>query len=342
MACLPMAVLLTACILLASCNVQEWPVPGAQAEEEMSVDLVFDFTEITIYKEIIVTRAEEDPAAAGMEMRYLLRCYSVDDEGGYELLPDAQFVFLNSQLNDPLFRCQLHLTPGRYKIKVWADYVPRGSYDDLYYDTSDFGDITFLAADADGYVGSSEWRDAFVGEQDVTVSPIPGEQQEQVSARIYMHRPFAMFKFVTTDITEFVGKYLGITDPDETARIDFSNYRVLFRYTGYLPTHYDLFAEKPFDASTGYWFFSTISEATATEATLGFDYVFVNGLEASVSVAMGIYDKRGNLLSQSDPFEVPLKRNYLTVVSDRFLTQSGSGNVMIDTEYIGNYDIYVK
>lgn len=335
-------ILLAACLtaLLSACNVHEWPDAAALPEEEMSVDLVFDFTEITIYKEIIVTRAD-DGLLDDMEMRYLLRCYSVDDEGGYELLPDAQFVFLNSQLNDPLFRCSLRLTPGKYLIKVWADYVKSGSYDDLYYDTTDFSDVSIARA-ADDYVGSLEARDAFVGEQEVTVSPIPGEQQGQVSARIYMQRPFAKFKFVTTDIAEFVEKYLGITDPDEIAHIDFSDYRVLFRYTGYLPTHYNLFDEKPFDASTGYQFFSSISEPTASEATLGYDYVFVNGQEASVSVALGIYDKQGNLLSFSDPFEVPLKRNYLTVVSDKFLSQSGSGSVTIDTEYIGSYDIFVK
>lgn len=341
-------ILLALVVLLTSCNAHEWP-HGPEPEMDMSVDLVFDFTEIALFKEIILTRAGEDgegqdaAARSDMEMRYILRCYKDDGGSDNSRMPDAEFVFLNSDLEDPEFRCQVKLTPGHYRVKVWADYVRVGSTADLYYDTTDFRDI-FIAASKEGYVGSDDMRDAFVGEQEVTVGPIPASMTGQplASARIMMQRPFAKFKFVTTDFADFVQKYLGLTDPEEIAQADLSGYRVLFRYTGYLPTHYNMLTEKPFDAATGYEFFSTLSEPTATEATLGFDYVFVNGTESSVSVAMGIYDRDGNLLSFSQPIEVPLMRNRLTVVTDRFLTQSTSSNIQIDTEYEGDYDVYYK
>ena len=333
-------------VVLASCNAHEWP-HGPEPEMDVSVDLVFDFTEIALFKEIILTRAEDDDAGqsaavrSDMEMRYILRCYKAEGGSDYSRMPDAEFVFLNTDLEDPEFRCQVKLTPGHYRVKVWADYVKYGSTADLYYDTTDFRDIS-IAASKEDYAGSDDMRDAFVGEQEVTVGSIPASMtgQPQESTRIMMQRPFAKFKFVTTDFVDFVQKYLGLTDPEEIAQADLSGYRVLFRYTGYLPTHYNLLTEKPFDAATGYEFFSTLSEPTATEATLGFDYVFVNGTESSVSVALGIYDRDGNLLSFSQPIEVPLMRNRLTIVSDKFLSQSATSSITIDTEYDGNYDIY--
>lgn len=332
-------------VLLCSCDPHEWP---KLSTTDLYVDLVFDFSDIPLFKEITISHdsyqsrgSQQRQAIASPQMRYVLRCYALSaDSVNYELMPQSQFIFTNDDLQDPNYRCRITLVPGQYKIKVWADYVEHGSKDDMFYNTYNFNDI-FLTDNTNDYVGSTELRDAFIGEQEVVVEHSPDmSMPSNVSAHIMMERPFAKFKFITTDIPDFVGKYLGISDPEKIKDVDFSDYRVLFRYTGYLPTHFNMFTDKPFDAGQGYQFFSTISEPTATEATLGFDYVFVNGRESSVSVAVGIYDREGTLLSFSDPVEVPLKRNHVTVVRDKFLSQGGHGNVGINPEYEGSYTIF--
>ena len=337
--------LLLLATLAASCDPHEWP---ELPETELYVDLVFDFSNLPIYKDITITHSSADTRAYRQqllqpEMRYQVRCYALSaDSVTYELMPDAQFTFLNANLQDPNYRCRISLKPGKYKVKVWADYVNKGSTADAYYATTDFRNIAFTG-DATTYTGSTELRDSFEGEHIVVAAETPDRvSPSNVSAHIMMQRPFAKFQFVTTDLADFVGKYLGITDPEAISRLDLSDYRILFRYTGYLPTNYNMLTGRPFDAAMGYQFFSTITSPTATEATLGYDYIFVNGQTASVSVAVGIYSREGLLLSFSDPIEVPLVRNHLTIVRDRFLTQGGSGNVGINPQYDGNFNIYIE
>lgn len=334
-------------VMLTACDPHEWP---DAPKRDFWVNLDFDFSPLPVYQEITISQAANRTRAPyrahvfdNPVMRYIIRCYDIPaDTTKTEEHLQAQFVFTNTDLQATNYRCKIHLNPGRYRFKVWADYVESDAVADVFYDTSRFSDI-FLKSTADNYSGSSEMSTAFIGQQDVTVEDIADKEADpNVSARIVMQRPMAKFKFVTTDIADFVGKYLGITDPERINEIDFSNYRVLFRYTGYLPTHFNMFSNKPFDAAQGYQFFSSISEPTYTEATLGFDYVFVNGHESSVSVAVGIYDASGMLLSFSNPIEVPLKRNHITIVRDKFLSQGGTGNVNISYEYDGDYNHFVK
>ncbi len=74
---------------------------------------------------------------------------------------------------------------------------------------------------------------------------------------------------------------------------------------------------------------------------MGFDYVFVNGKESAVTVKVGIYDDENRQLSISEAIEVPLKRNYHTVIRGPFLTSKASGGVNIDPDYNGDYNLFV-
>lgn len=73
-------------------------------------------------------------------------------------------------------------------------------------------------------------------------------------------------------------------------------------------------------------------------AELGFDYVFVNGHESSVTVSVEIYDRDGTLLSRSQPISVPLVRNKVTIVRGKFLTVKAEGGVSIDADFDGEYN----
>ena len=333
--------LTTLMLALSSC-VHEMP---DTAKGDVYVDLLFDMQLLPTYQEIYYnlnsTNRTSRVLHEEMELRYLVRCYPASGDSTFSYVPAYEFTYTNRDLTQLDYRCHLSVTPGRYKIRVWADYIPMGTIADKYYYTADFADIS-IAGDKQDYQGSTEMRSAFIGEQDVDI-PATTDLDEPISvgARINMIRPMAKYKFITTDLADFIEKYLGITDPEEASRIDFSDYQIMFRYTGFLPTHFNIFTDKPFDAGQGYSFMSTITEAANGEATLGFDYVFVNGHASSVSVAIGIYNKEGVLLSFSSPIEVPLMRDKQTIVRGRFLTTNSAGQVAIDPEYDGNYNITV-
>lgn len=328
-------------VLLASC-VHEMP---GETENDVYVDLMFNLDALPIYQEIDyhqtrgvrMNRTQEDE----MELRYLIRCYPATGEDTYAEIPSREFCFTNQDLSRLNYRCKLSLLPGKYKIRVWTDYIKEDAKTDFFYRTSSFADIS-INGDKSDYQGSTDLRTAFIGEKDVEVFPVTDfDAPVPVAAQIDMIRPMAKFKFVTTDLAEFIEKYLGITDPAEAAKVDFSDYQIMFRYTGFLPTHFNVFTDKPFDSDQGYSFMSNISDIGGGEATLGFDYVFVNGHASSVSVAIGIYSDEGELLSFSPPIEVPLMRNKQTIVRGKFLTTNTYGMIAINSEYDGNYDIIV-
>lgn len=340
---------ISALLLLAvSCNVHEMP---SEADCEVYVYLKFDVGSLPIYTELDYntgygkSKQADDTrsdAPENYELRYLVRCFASYDDGvSYEETPCRGFVFTNTELEKIDYRCRLSLPTGKYKVRVWTDYIRKSEGTDCYYNTSDMRDIS-LRGSKTAYVGSTDLRQAFVGETDIFVpSVLDLDRPTAVKADIEMSRPMARYRFVATDVEEFIEKYLGITDPEEAAKIDFSQYRIVFRYTGFLPTHFNILSDKPFDAEQGYQFLSNITEVDHSEATMGFDYVFVNGHTSSVSVAIGIYNDEGELLSFSTPIEVPLLRNHETIVRGKFLTTNTYGMIAINSEYDGNYDIIV-
>ena len=329
-------------LALSSC-VHEMP---EEARGDVYVDLLFDMDLLPTYQEVYYNLSRSNRAGRAqqeteMELRYLVRCYPANGDSTFSDVPAYEFNYTNRDLSQRNYRCHLSLAPGKYKIRVWADYIAVGDITDLFYNTADFADISIAGYQQD-YQGSTELRSAFIGEQNIDIPEVTDlDQPVTVGARIEMIRPMARFKFVTTDLAEFIEKYLGITSPEEAAHVDLSDYQIMFRYTGFLPTHFNIFTDKPFDAAQGYSFMSSITEAADGEATLGFDYVFVNGHASSVSVAIGIYNKEGMLLSFSSPIEVPLMRNKQTIVRGRFLTTASSGTIAINEEYDGNYNIVV-
>ena len=74
---------------------------------------------------------------------------------------------------------------------------------------------------------------------------------------------------------------------------------------------------------------------------LGFDYVLVNGSEASVQIAVEVYDYDSTLLSSTGTITVPLKRSKLTTLIGEFLTVTTQGGVGIDPSYDGEFNIFI-
>ncbi len=134
-------------------------------------------------------------------------------------------------------------------------------------------------------------------------------------------------------------------DPDtkenDTRAIDLEDFRVVFTYSGFMPSAYNLYTMRPADARTGVSFETRMSQLDDDSAQLGFDYVLVNGDEASVNVTITTYDMDGNVMARSEPYEVPLMRSRHTIVRGRFLTTMSSGSVGIDPGFYGDFDVPV-
>lgn len=276
-------------------------------------------------------------------IRYVVRAYPLADK--QRILQDytQEFVFTKDIAEGYNHEVTLDLVPGDYNIMVWSDIVQHGS-DTYFHDKTNFAEITLQGE----HQGNNDYRDAFRGSSNITLIADIIERAPD-TLDIAMQRPLAKYEFITTDLTEFINKEQTRADAKSKAqlggsedigtKVNIEDYRVVFYYVGFMPNAYSLFTDKPVDSATGVLFESTLNSLSETEASVGFDYVFVNGTESAVTVQIGIYDNEGTQLSLTEPIRVPLKRSHHTIMRGMFLMSEASGGVSINPEFDGDYNL---
>lgn len=199
--------------------------------------------------------------------------------------------------------------------------------------------------------GKTNLRDAFRGTGDISLAAsIAMHTPDTVD--ITMQRPLAKYEFISTDLKEFIdkevqnaisrGEVAEVSEDKAPSRVvDMNDYQIVFYYTGFMPCAYNMFLDKPVDSATGVSFPSKITQLSDTEASIGFDYVFVNGSDASVTTQIAIYDKRGEQISLTDPISIPLKRSRHTILRGSFLMQEATKGLVINPEFDGEYNLII-
>ena len=356
------------CIILqfvfTNCDVHEFP---KEDQERIPFVLNLKFKkDMPLGKEITITNQTRTRALATTDNDYVMRCivnlYEINSEGVRGEI-DTTFIFTTSDINTLDYVANLALREGTYDCRVWADYVDKENDDDKYYDTRDFSEIIF--ANKDNYIGSCEYRDAFKGSTTFTVNNPArylGSAIDSInnSASIDLERPMGKFKFVSTDVDKFIdnlaetmkkqGLLQSANENDTTSlreqflrSIDLEEFTVLFRYVGFMPCSFNMFTDKPADSWTGMSFTSKMYIDKEGELVLGYDYIFVNGSETTLSILLEIYNCDNVLISSSNPIDVPIERNKLTKVKGNFLTTKREGGIIINPSYDGddyNIEIY--
>lgn len=350
--------------VVTSCAVHEWP-ETLPAEAVLKLDFNTALPQFLVL-ETGDTRASRD--GRHYEIRYVVEAYRKLGENTFAETPYGRFVFTKSDLSDLDNEVTISIDEGTYDFYVWADFVEKGTGRDFFYDTKDFRHISLQGE----YDGNNDFRDAFVGHKVLTVERL-GMSVPPVGGTVEMERPLAKFEFITTDMQEFITKVMtelkkraeagnagasmsgvnagcsaagdGDTKGEGDSKspvVDLKKYSVVFYYTGYMPSVFNMRDDKPCDSSTGVSFRSDITLMDEHNARLGFDYVFVNGKESGVLVAVGLFDEDGVRLSMSNPVEVPIKRSMLTTVKGSFLMQDTGGGVAIDPAFDGEYNVFIR
>lgn len=346
-------------LAFVGCDVHEIPVDRNERVPFL-LHLNFD-TELPLYKEILYTRSEqESKQIPSHDVRYIVNAYRTDLGSGKNRQVDTTFVFTHEDIYNLNRTLQLELREGTYTFMVWTDYVAKGSKADQYYNTSEFSEI--ILADKKNHSGSNDYRDAFRGTATATVlnpAYYTGSILSTIDnqAKVEMQRPMGKFKFISTDLEMFltrVAKMLeeeGVIDKVDSKAtyeqllqlVELDDYEIIFRYNIFMPCSFNMFIDKPADSWMGMSFKSLMRNENNKEITLGFDYVFVNGAETTLSISVEVYDKNGNQLSVSNPVNVPIARSKLTIVRGEFLTSVTSGGVAINPDYDGpDYNIEIQ
>lgn len=230
----------------------------------------------------------------------------------------------------------IELAPGDYEIMVWSDLLKSG---EPIYNADDFTSISIIG----NHQGNNAYTDAYRGK--VSISQDYFNDIDNIrEINISMQRPLARFEFIANDLVEFINReWADMPESQRNARqtINLNDYTVVFYYVGFMPDTYSMFTDRPVDSTTGVMFESALNMLTETEASLGFDYVFVNDRESAVTVRVGVYDAKNELVSMTSPIKVPLKRSHYTVLHDPYLTAKTPEGINIDPNYDGNYTLII-
>ena len=320
---------------LAGCNVHEWP------DEAPLVPLYVDLVHETEWDTLNVPFSRS-AAAGDYNIRYSIRAFALDEMGNYSRVATREFVFtrrLGEELDNRFF---LELPAGSYRLTAWTDYTVADTLD-THYNTSGFHEIMLQGQ----HEGNNDMRDGFRGAEDILVETGVMELIPDTVV-LDMQRPMGKFEFVCTDLQDFIDKEVrelkqNSPTPDEidASDIHLEDYRIVFYYAGYMPYTFNALTDKAIDAATGVQFTSSLSPFSETEASLGFDYVFVNSDESSVIVNLGVFNKEGKQLAMLTNVNVPLKRDQHTVLRGKFLMANSDGGVSINPDFDGEHNIVI-
>ena len=337
-------------IFFTACDVHEWPEEVPLTKEYFTVYLDFD-TDMAEQDYFYDARSAE--LISGYEMRYTIKAFpyettrNADGTRGISRAAMWEHVFTRPvALNNYDTEVDLQIPKGEYTLMVWADFVKKGTTEHHFYNPDNFSEIV-LHGD---HKANTDLRDAFRGTKAVEVFEVkPNEEAADII--IPMERPLAKFTVVTTDLKEFFEREEETArkraeargeEYDESRGINLEDYQVVFYYSGFMPCAYSMFTDKPIDSKTGVTFYSKLEQINEDEARMGFDFVMVNGKDASVMVTMGLLDAEGNPVSMSDEINVPLNRSVNTIVRGKFLIQEANGGIGIDPSFNGDYNIEIK
>lgn len=291
--------------------------PKSEGIKDASVQLLLTFPSNNL-PDYVTTRSASSLGLRGTAF--------VFKKGSNELFAVKRAMLTPVDAAHGIYSMGLSLFNGEYDVNLWCDYA----YDentDLHYTTTGPDVITILPKES--YVGNTDARDGFSKRISLTLS-----DSTNAPLSVNMHRPFAKYRLVATDVAAYEAKRIRKGLPE------LKDLQVEIDYEGFFPSAYNMAESILADAGVGYGYRSTVSDMTDSTATVAKDYVLVNGSQSSVSVTILIKDADGNIISGIRGVKVAYRSGQLTTVSGDFLTASLTSGVSIDTEWSGEFEVY--
>lgn len=333
-------------MVLSSC-VHEYPEIKPDIEKSLHIHLDYS-TDMTEWHHVydgenIVEKSVGETKELRQEkgvIRYVVRAYPVA-KSMYTSESGAEYILYKDLSEGYEHDIELTLPPGDYNIMVWSD-IQESEDSPGYHDATDFAEIYLIGEHA----GNTDYRDAFRGSAIVSLSSEESvDLAEDIT--ILMERPLAKYELICTDLEEFMDKeydriisrysVAGVVPPtrDEVLK----DYKVVFYYIGYMPSSFSLYADKPVDSSVGVKFESSLKALEGGEASMGYDYVFINHKESVITLQVGLYSPEGEKVAMTKSLVVPIKRSHHTIIRGEFLKSNSDGGMMIDPDYEGDHNI---
>lgn len=229
---------------------------------------------------------------------------------------------IDAAIELPSYTDEIDLPAGNYTLLAWADYVPIGTDEDYYYDTSNMcaikSDLGLRESCKD-----NDLRDCFARSYEFRIEKVKylGEPRHYETTLI---RPQGRYVILATDYKD----YLELTNvPVELNTVD-------CYYPTFVNIGYSISEARPNLSSERFGYQFTPSRYRFIDdemVSLGDDYSFVNGSESHLILDLTVFNPDGVQLSKNKSIDIPIYPDKLTIVIGRFLANSGnSGGLSID------------
>lgn len=221
------------------------------------------------------------------------------------------------------------LNAGKYKVVAWAVCADGADGSGRVLSTDDLASVGYLYE----YRGSDNRKECYEVRFDMDILP-----SEWSAKQFYSHEmlcPMGSVEVISEDVREFFSRMTALRS-DQT----WEDYIIKWAYGMYFPVGYNVYTGRPNKAETQVSFVSEITRQTETEASLGFDYIFVNGEESQVTLTLLLYDRKTEkLLNIYADIPVHLKRGKTTIIRGRYLTDRKDSGAAIDPDFEGDINI---
>lgn len=266
------------------------------------------------------------------EAGYILRCVVELCPAGTDQVILHKPVTPVLQADGKTYLAELSAIGNDYDLRLWTDYARTDApQSDTYYDTKNLNAVKITTEPY--YTANTDAKDAaYYSQTGITLPP------EGTDINIPLQRPLAKYRIIATDVEAY--RKLRENDAEKFPTTEELTVKIL--YNGYFPSGFNVLSGKPNNAVGSIAYSSALPSVAQDEkeVQIGSDWVFVNGTESSVNVAIQILNKKGEVISRVENVSIAYRRNHNTTIKGSFLTagQSG-GNIHINTEWTGSYDM---
>lgn len=260
--------------------------------------------------------AVEDMGKGTAADRALLQVYEKQADGTYTPYGDQRRVEVSNKT--AAFNGVRVVTGRTYKFVFWADKKGASLEEGKYYTTASLENITIKG----DYAVNNDERDAFFASEELTVS-------KSESRTIELKRPFGQLNVLTTDLASLPTK-----DHPAKVKVTYTQgagYNGLNALTG-----------EVVGTATTQVVSTTVDAVDAATGYEVMDYLFVPAeQEMLVDFTTDYYDASGNLIVSNDKTaNIPMRRNYRTIVSGNMLSNGLDYNVVIKPEFEGVIEVW--
>lgn len=342
--------LISAVLVCCGCPVHQWPEAYPDLPEKLMLRLHYE-TDFWIWEHLYDPKQNEYPVElypdADFDAAHPGTTEVYDNRQSSGLMDIRVRVYNRTNLSNCVaeydfvrevsfgYDCEveLELDEGNYEIVVWS-HLLESSGTQPFYAASDLRSIGLID---DNYAGSTDLRDGFRGRTGFEFST---ETRERAVCEVEMRRPMAKFEFVTTDLSEFLDA--ETVRRSLPTRASAEDYEVVISYPFYYPNAYNAIVDD-IASGSGYRFSTSMSVTGESEASMGFDYVFINDIaDGRVQVQVTVLDLYGQQVANSQIIMLPVRRDCHTVLRGAFLSMGASGGVGIDPDYEGDHNIVFR